>query len=143
MAWVAVVQSTVGLLTGGVIYGCAFGGIFALVFAHAHGRFGQSSPRAPAAAPQIKYSANPPSVGKPDTISLRTALYFGMLVLSMAAATVVIMLVLPPINEVPSEFLGLVLWRFRLATLSIGVVLWATGTAADYQVIIMVGFRME
>jgi hypothetical protein len=82
-------------------------------------------------------------VGKPDTISLRTALYFGMLVLSMAAATVVIMLVLPPINEVPSEFLGLVLWRFRLATLSIGVVLWATGTAADYQVIIMVGFRME
>jgi hypothetical protein len=29
------VQSTIGLLTGLVVYGCAFGGIFALAFAYA------------------------------------------------------------------------------------------------------------
>jgi hypothetical protein len=46
------------------------------------------------------------------------------------SATVVIMLVLPPINEGPSEFSAVVLWRFRLATPGIEVVLWATGTAA-------------
>jgi hypothetical protein len=162
------VQSTVGLLTGVVVYGCAFGGIFALVFAYAHGRLGRLSPRATAAmlaaaafvvlilVPQIKYPANPPSVGNPDTIGLRTALYFGMLVVSVAAAVaafgtgrglvarlgtwnaalvggaaylaamVVAMLVLPPINEVPSEFSAIVLWRFRLASLGIEAVLWTT-----------------
>ena len=93
------VQSTVGLLTGVVVYGCAFGGIFALVFAYAHGRIGHRwSPRTTAAVlttaafvvlvlvPQIKYPANPPSVSNPDTIGQRTALYFGMLALSVAAA---------------------------------------------------------
>ena len=72
------VQSTVGLLTGFVVYGCAFGGIFALAFAYAHGRLGRRwRPRTTATVlamaafavlvlvPQIKYPANPPSVGKP------------------------------------------------------------------------------
>jgi hypothetical protein len=39
---------------------------------------------------------------------------------------VVAMLVLPPINEVPSEFSAIVLWRFRLASLGIEAVLWTT-----------------
>jgi hypothetical protein len=34
------VQSTVGLLIGLVVYGCDFGGIFAVAFAYAHGRLG-------------------------------------------------------------------------------------------------------
>ena len=164
-----VVQSTIGLLTGVVVYGCAFGGIFALVFAYAHGRLGHRwSPRTTAAVlataafvvlvlvPQIKYPANPPSVGNPDTIGQRTALYFGMLTLSVAAATAafstgrslvarfgiwnaaliggaayvaamaIAMLMLRPISEVPSEFSAEVLWRFRLASLGIETVLWTT-----------------
>jgi hypothetical protein len=163
------VQSTIGLLTGVVVYGCAFGGIFALVFVYAHGRLGHSwSPRTTAAVlataafvvlvlvPQIKYPANPPSVGGSDTIGLRTALYFGMLLLSVAAAVaafstgrslvarlgtwnaaliggaayiavmVAAMLMLRPINEVPSEFSAEVLWRFRLASLGVEAVLWTT-----------------
>src|SRR5262249_17966690 len=95
------VQSTIGLLTAVVVYGCTFGGLFALVFAYAQGRLGPRwRPRTTAAVlataafvvlvlvPQIKYPANPPSVSNPDTIGLRTALYFGMLVLSAAAAAV-------------------------------------------------------
>src|SRR5215472_14518922 len=39
------VQSTIGLLTGVVVYGTAFGGLFALVFAYASGRMGQLGPR--------------------------------------------------------------------------------------------------
>jgi Probable cobalt transporter subunit (CbtA) len=92
------VQSTVGLLTGIVVYGCALGGIFALVFAYAYGRIGVLSPRGTAAAlaaagfitlilvPQLKYPANPPAVGDPATIGARTALYFTMIALSVIAA---------------------------------------------------------
>jgi TRAP-type C4-dicarboxylate transport system permease large subunit len=43
------VQSTTGLLTGIVVYGCALGGIFSLVFAYAYGRIGSLSPRSTAA----------------------------------------------------------------------------------------------
>jgi hypothetical protein len=163
------VQSTVGLLTGLVVYGCAFGGIFALAFAYAHGRLGRRwRPRTTATVlamaafavlvlvPQIKYPANPPSVGNPDTISQRTALYFGMLALSVVTALTAFstgrslvarlgtwnatlvggtayiavmaaaMLMLPPINEVPSEFSVGVLWRFHLASLGTAAVLWTT-----------------
>ena len=161
------VQSTVGLLTGLVVYGCAFGGIFALAFAYAHGRLGRRwRPRTTATVlamaafavlvlvPQIKYPANPPSVGNPDTIGQRTVLYFGMLTLSFAAAMAafstgrslvarfgiwnaaliggatyvaamaIAMLMLRPISEVPSEFSAEVLWRFRLASPGIKAVLW-------------------
>ena len=43
------VQSTWGLLTGAVLYGCAFGGLLALVFAYAYGRMGSLGPRATSA----------------------------------------------------------------------------------------------
>jgi|HubBroStandDraft_1064217.scaffolds.fasta_scaffold96155_3 hypothetical protein len=89
------VQSTVGLLTGVVVYGGALGGIFALAFAYAYGRLGRLSPRGTAAllaaagfvtlilVPQIKYPANPPATGDPATIGPRTALYFIMMVISV------------------------------------------------------------
>ena len=92
------VQSTAGLLTGIVVYGCAVGGIFSLLFAYAYGRIGSLQPRATAAMlaaagfltlillPQIKYPANPPPIGEPETIAARTALYFTMIALSVIAA---------------------------------------------------------
>ena len=149
-----------------VIYGTALGGIFALVFAYAHGRLGRLSPRTTAAilalagfvvlilAPQLKYPANPPAVGNPDTIGVRTGLYFLMIATSVVAAVaalnlgkrlvarlgpwnavlvgagayvvamVIAMLALRPINEVPANFSADVLWRFRVASLGIQLVLW-------------------
>jgi hypothetical protein len=91
-------QSTLGLLTGTVVYASALGGVFALVFATAYGRIGKASPRATAAAlatvgfvvvflvPFTKYPSNPPAVGNDDTIGYRTQIFFAMIGISIAAA---------------------------------------------------------
>jgi hypothetical protein len=162
------VQSTLGLGVGVVIYGAALGGIFALAFAFAYGRLGVLAARGTAllvaaigflavfVVPFLKYPANPPSVGEPDTIGRRSALYFTMVGISLAAAIgaiitarsltprlgswnavlaaaggyVVVVAVagwlMPAVNEVPADFPAVVLWRFRLASLGIQAVLWAT-----------------
>ncbi len=162
------VQASFGLFTGVVVYSAAFGGLFALVFAFAYGRVGRLRPRAVAAllaaggfiavyvAPNLKYPANPPSVGDPETIGYRTALYFTMMAISIAAmvgaiilrkrlasrydawsatliaatayiaAIVVAQLVLPGINEVPEGFPAVVLWQFRIASLGMQLVMWTT-----------------
>jgi predicted cobalt transporter CbtA len=161
------VQSSVGLLTGVLVYGTAIGGLFALVFAFTSGRVGRIGPRGLAAllalagflaivlVPQLKYPANPPSVGDPETIGHRTALFFIMIVASiatmvgtvnlglrlkrdlgtwnatLAAAALFIVIIagvqllLPDVNEVPEDFPAVVLWRFREASLAIQVVLWS------------------
>ena len=91
------VQAGVGLFTGVTVYNAAFGGLFALVFALAYRRMGDLSPRATSAllaaagiiaiyvVPNLKYPANPPSIGAPDTIGMRTELYFVMIAISLAA----------------------------------------------------------
>ncbi|MFD8809288.1 CbtA family protein [Streptomyces sp. NPDC059597] len=159
-------QSTAGLATGVLVYGVAFGGIAALAFCFALGRVGRFGPRATAlllstaallavyVVPFLKYPANPPSVGEPDTIGKRTTLYFLMMLLSVllaigatllgkrlapglgtwyatvvavAAFAVVIGLAyafLPVVNEVPRDFPATLLWRFRLAALAVQAVLW-------------------
>jgi predicted cobalt transporter CbtA len=161
-------QAGLGLLTGVVVYGAAMGGLFALVFAFANGRVGASRPRATAAllalgafvaivlVPAIKYPPNPPAVGSADTIGMRTAYFFAMLALSVAALAAAVALArrlqarfggwnaallaggafilvialvqiaLPEINEVPNAFSAVVLWRFRVASLGMQLVLWTT-----------------
>jgi predicted cobalt transporter CbtA len=160
------VQSTLGLLTGVVVYGAGLGGLFALVFACAYGRVGGLRPRTVAAlvagaawvavylVPSLKYPANPPSVGAPETIGYRTGLYFFMVVLSVAtmafavvlgrrlvprlgdwnaalvagatfiAMIAIIQALLPTIDEVPTAFPAVLLWQFRLASLGAQMVLW-------------------
>ena len=61
----------------------------------AYGRMGDFSPRTTAAilalcgfvalyvVPILKYPANPPSIGNPDTIGMRTAIYFAMMLMSL------------------------------------------------------------
>ena len=140
------VQAGIGLFTGVMVYNVAFGGLFALAFALAYGRMGDPGPRATATllgavglvalyiVPNLKYPANPPSVGDPDTIGMRTALYFAMIAMSLAAMIVAGMLrlrllarygawnaaliasaayliamtavglALPTVNEVPEQF---------------------------------------
>jgi hypothetical protein len=161
-------QAGLGLLTGVVVYGAAIGGLFALVFAFVYGRVGGLGPRGTAAllalgafvalvlVPGLKYPANPPAVGSDETIGFRTALFFTMLVISVAAMVLAVVLArrlaprygawngtllagaafivavavahiaLPDINEVPQQFSAMVLWQFRLASLGIHVVLWTT-----------------
>jgi predicted cobalt transporter CbtA len=161
-------QAGIGLLTGVMVYNVAFGGLFALVFAFANGRMGGFSPRTTAAllaisgivavylVPNLKYPANPPSVGAPDTIGMRTGLYFAMIAISLAAMIAAWMLrnrlvlrygdwnaaliagaaylivvigvawALPSVNEVPEEFSAVVLWQFRVASAGAQFIMWAT-----------------
>jgi predicted cobalt transporter CbtA len=106
--------------------------------------------------PSLKYPASPPAVGEPDTIAYRTGLFFLMILISLgglvfavatgrrlapqygglsatligaglfAAVVVVAQLVLPDIDEVPADFPAIVLWKFRMASLAIQVLMWAS-----------------
>lgn len=160
------VQAGIGLFTGVAVYNLAFGGLFALAFAILYGRISDWRPRvtsgvialmgfvAICAVPIIKYPANPPSIGNPDTIGLRTAIYFGMMLLSFGsmivawnvrnrlvdqvgawnatligaavylAASVIFALAMPALNEVPEGFPAVVLWRFRMASLGAQAIMW-------------------
>ncbi|MET3595141.1 putative cobalt transporter CbtA [Mesorhizobium shonense] len=159
-------QAGIGLATGVLIYGAALGGLFSLVVSFAYGRLGSLGPRGTSAllallgflavivVPGLKYPANPPSVGNPETIAYRTELFFIMIVVSLAAmvaavglaqrlwnrlgawnATIVaglaflvvfalVKAALPDINEVPEQFSAVVLWQFRVASLGIQLVMW-------------------
>ena len=161
------VQAGLGLFTGVSVYSAAFGGLFALAFAFVYGRAGSADPRVTAVllaaagfvalylVPSLKYPANPPSVGEPDTIGLRTALYFTMMALSLGAmvgagmlrrrlvvrvgawnatliaavafllAVAIAGLLLPGVNEVPEQFPATVLWRFRVASMGSQALMWA------------------
>lgn len=164
--WSRQVQASIGLFTAVVTVGVALGGIFSIVFALCYGRFSTMSPRAYSAllalmcivavyvVPDFKYPANPPSIGQPSTIGIRTGLYFSMIAISIiamiaafslrrvlipqmgawnatlvGAATYIVMIAisyyaLPVINEVPEVFPAQSLWKFRLASLGIQSILW-------------------
>jgi len=92
------VQRGAGLLTAYIVYGAAVGGLFSLVFALAYGRVNGFDPKALSAllafagfvamvlVPELKYPANPPAIGAPETVGARTtALYFAMLAISLLA----------------------------------------------------------
>jgi predicted cobalt transporter CbtA len=161
-------QSGFGLLTGVVVFGTALGGLFSLVFAFAYGRLGALHARGTSAllalfgflsvaiVPFLKYPPNPPAIGNPETIGPRTALFFGMVAISIIAAVfavrvqkrlasrhggwnatligaagyiVVIVIAqsaLPRIDEVPADFSASLLWNFRLAAIGIQALIWTT-----------------
>jgi predicted cobalt transporter CbtA len=162
------VQKSLGLLTGVVVYGTAIGGLFGIVFAFAYGRMGITHPRTLSAVlaamgfvaivliPTLKYPANPPSVGNPETIGVRTAAFFLLIVFAIAAMVLalqvrrslsirlgvwnssllaaalfllimgIVSYALPIVDEVPSGFPVMLMWRFRVAALGIQAVMWAT-----------------
>jgi predicted cobalt transporter CbtA len=161
-------QAGIGLFTGVVIYCAAFGGLFALAFALAYGRLANLDARATSvvlaalgfvavyAVPNLKYPANPPAVGAPETLGMRTEFYFAMIALSLAAmiaaamlrkrlvgrfgvwnasiiaggaylvAAIALGLALPSVNEVPEQFPAVVLWQFRVASFGAQLIMWAT-----------------
>jgi|tagenome__1003787_1003787.scaffolds.fasta_scaffold19875215_1 hypothetical protein len=162
------VQSTIGLLTATTVYGIGLGGIFALVFAFAQGRILRLGARALAAVlagvgfvviyavPFIKYPANPPAVGNPDTIGRRTALYFTMIAISVLITVVAVivgrrlepvlgiwnatiaagllfvvgvglaMWAMPVVQEVGPDFPATTLYHFRIASFGIQLMVWTT-----------------
>jgi hypothetical protein len=91
-------QKGIGLLTATVVYGVAFGGIFALVFAAVYGRVANVSPARTAVwlagiafmvvflIPFLKYPSTPPATGDTETIDKRTLLYLTMIVVSILSA---------------------------------------------------------
>jgi hypothetical protein len=163
------VQAGLGLFTAVMVYSVAFGGLFGLAYAFAYRRIpGAVTPQGVALllaavgfvavylVPNLKYPANPPSVGDPQTIGMRTALYFIMIAVSIAAmigalslkrlllrrlgdwnstlavaayyvAVVIIAgLLLPAVNEVPEQFPAVTLWKFRVASIGAQFIMWAT-----------------
>jgi predicted cobalt transporter CbtA len=161
------VQRNLGLLTGTAVYGTAVGGIFGLAFAFAYGRIRISDPRMLSAVlaglgfvaivlvPTLKYPPNPPSVGNPETIGLRTAAFFLLIAFSVAAtilalhierrlharlggwnaslfAAVIFVIVtvavahfLPEFDEVPAGFPVTLMWKFRVAALEMQLMMWS------------------
>jgi hypothetical protein len=161
-------QKSVGLLTAAVIYGLSLGGLFGIAFAVVYGRVGRASPARTSVllavfafvaiylVPFVKYPANPPSVGDPDTIGRRTALYLIMILISLLAAVAAVRLrgllaerwsgstatllagagyllvvvaagvALPSVQEVPRTFSAVTLFRFREASIGMQLVLWTT-----------------
>jgi predicted cobalt transporter CbtA len=109
-----------------------------------------------ALVPSLKYPASPPSVGNPETIGMRTAAYFLAIALSLASMTLSLQLArrltrrfgvwngsllaaflfvlltvtlssfLPAIDEVPQAFPASLLWKFRIASWEMQLLLWST-----------------
>ena len=87
----------IGGMIGAALYGVCIGIVFAVVFALVRHRLGARDDwrRATTVAalaflavvlvPALKYPANPPAVGDPDTIGERTALYLVMIAWSVVA----------------------------------------------------------
>ncbi|MFD5886942.1 CbtA family protein [Streptomyces sp. NPDC060334] len=113
--------------------------------------------------PFVKYPSNPPAVGDPETVTQRTTLFVLMIALSVLLGVGALILgrrlapklgnwnasvvaafaflvaiglsyaLLPGINEVPEGFPAALVWQFRLATLALQAVTWATfGLAFGY-----------
>lgn len=154
-----------GLFLATGLYGLAVGGVFSLVFAGLRGRVGPRSEGGLALAaagtafvavillPFLKYPANPPAVGDPETITGRTVLYVVMVLVGLAATAVAVgaarrvtgdpwlrgavvtasflvpviaaWLLLPGVDEVPDGFPATLLWEFRLASLGTQLVFWS------------------
>ncbi|ACZ88622.1 CbtA family protein [Streptosporangium roseum] len=154
-----------GLFLALGLYGVAVGGLFALAYAAVRGRAGpRSEPvlaitlaaaafTAIVLVPFLKYPANPPAVGDPETINQRTVLYLVAVVIGILAvaagaathryatrsepwlrwsatgATVLVpvaaaWILLPEIDEVPQGFPADLLWDFRIASIGTQAVFW-------------------
>lgn len=159
-------QSTLGLLTGTMVAGVTLGGLVSVLSALALGRFGRLGVRATTLGvaavgfvtvyvlPFVAYPANPPAVGRAETIGYRTELYFAMMAISVTAAVAAVVVarllaprwgswhaalaavggylalslvavaLMPTYDEVPADFPATVLYEFRAASFAIQLTLW-------------------
>ncbi|QIN82231.1 hypothetical protein GBA63_05895 [Rubrobacter tropicus] len=155
-----------GLFFATGLSGTFLGGLFGMAFAFLRGRMGQSSDWGRslslsaaifagfALIPFIKYPANPPTVGDPETIGARTTAYFALVGLSLLAVLAAwyaakllrdrgvsqparqiavgiglvilfsVLFVTLPASADPGDFPAGLLWDFRISSLGTQVVLW-------------------
>jgi predicted cobalt transporter CbtA len=160
-------QSTAGLLTATLVAGVTLGGLLGVLSALALGRLGRLGGRgvslflagigfvSVSLLPFVAYPPNPPGVSHPDTIGVRTTLYFIMLANSIIAAVTAVLVgrvlvdrwggwygalsaiagyllltltalaLLPNYSEVPADYPATVLYEFRGASLLTQFALWA------------------
>jgi predicted cobalt transporter CbtA len=156
-----------GGMVAAVVYGAALGAIFTVAYAAVRHRLRAADDWRAAVAvaaagfaavfllPFLKYPANPPAVGDPDTIGRRTALYLLAVAWSLVAtwggwrawrafvtrglglhqavpatlavwvALAAVGLVALPANPDPVTAPATLIWQFRLATLAGAVTLWS------------------
>jgi predicted cobalt transporter CbtA len=157
----------IGGMLAGVLYGAALGAAFTVAYAAVRHRLRTTDDWRAAVSlaaagfvavfllPFLKYPANPPAVGDPDTIGKRTAIYVlavawslvatwggwrawralverGVPVPKRAPATMAVWvalaaigLVLLPSNPDPVNAPATLIWQFRLATLAGAATFWA------------------
>lgn len=162
------VQSTLGLGIAVVVLAIAIGGLFGIAFGFVNGRIGGVGVRGTALGvavvgwtaailvPFLKYPANPPAVGSEETVGERTAMYFLMLVVSIAAAVGAVIAgrslvrrlgawngivlavlgyaavcfvaayLLPDLAADTHGFPADLMWRFRVASLGTQATLWVS-----------------
>ncbi|KSZ60784.1 membrane protein [Rhodococcus pyridinivorans KG-16] len=154
-----------GLFLATTLAGLALGALYASVLHFARrltdmpgwklGLFGAAGAwLAVEAVPFVKYPANPPAVGDPDTIDQRTLLWLASVVLGLVAIAVAVAvakalaaqdlhtvriagpavaflvvvglgyLALPSIDEVGEGFPATLLWEFRVASFTVQLTLW-------------------
>lgn len=153
-------MQVLGGVLAAVIVGLAIGLVFATAYAMARRWFADGTPfhrsltlavavfGAAAFLPWVKYPANPPAVGDPETVNYRTVLYLGVIaagllivygaswlasrlthltapvrvtavLLAAVAATAVVLLAFPaPPDAIPADMPIAVLWQFRLSSLA-------------------------
>jgi predicted cobalt transporter CbtA len=156
-----------GGMVAAVLYGAAIGAVFTIAYAAVRHRLRAADDWRAAVAvaaagfaavfllPFLKYPANPPAVGDPDTIGRRTALYLLAVSWSLVAtwggwrawralvarglglhqavpatfavwvALAAVGLVALPANPDPVTAPATLIWQFRLATLAGAVTLWS------------------
>ena len=154
----------IGGAIGLVVFGLALGVIFSVVLAAVGPRLAAPTPLAASVrlgicgfvtvvlVPFLKYPANPPAVGDPETVNERTVMYFSVLGLSILltwavwrfhrgitltpvakawgtaalyGAGLVVMFLALPGNPDPIDAPADLVWRFRLASLGGLAVAWA------------------
>jgi hypothetical protein len=98
------IQANIGIGVGMIAFGAAMGLLFAVAYAICLGRTGRLRPRVLALAvaaagflgiylvPFIKYPANPPSIGHPETIRARGGLYLLMVLSSVVLLFLAVLL---------------------------------------------------
>ncbi len=166
----------VGLFFATGLFGVTAGGIFGLIYAYFRSRLASDSDwyRSLSLAgavfagafliPYLKYPANPPTVGDPETIGTRTASYLTMVALSLlvvliawlvarrlkersigaparqtvvglgVAAAVGLLFLVLPAAPDPGGFPSGALWGFRLSSLGTQFVFW-TGLGVFFGLI--------
>jgi hypothetical protein len=157
----------VGGMAAALVYGAAAGAVFAIAYAAVRHRLRTTDDWRAAVAvaaaafagvfllPFLKYPANPPTVGDPETIARRTALYLVAVAWSLVAtwagwrawrafvarglpvhqavpatlatwvALAAVGLVLLPANPDPVDAPATVIWQFRLASAAGAATYWS------------------